>query len=192
MIKKFMFFPLWKVDELENELNKLECQGWRLVKIKFMLFYFVKSNSKDTAYIVTYNMHNDFKPNMYEYEHMLLSEYYADKISSGNISYSIFRITGKNRDFKDLIEYRNKYFQHILFQYIIGLFVLLLFFLALIIVPIVFHGITILCDIIFTLFCEIILLLLTIYCIYGYIKQRKKAKDYGTQKEHTRGRFFCV
>ncbi len=51
------YYPLWKINELEDFLSKSEINGWRLSCIKFSyFFYFDKCKSKDTEYIITYNL----------------------------------------------------------------------------------------------------------------------------------------
>ncbi len=45
--KKFIYFPLWKIDELEKTLEEMEKQGYRTVYVKNSYwFYFKKSSPK--------------------------------------------------------------------------------------------------------------------------------------------------
>lgn len=108
------------INELEDFLSNAELDGWRLSSIKFScLFYFQKCKVKDTEYVVTYNMAKDRTPCMYEYEQQLLSDYCDNRIATKATGYSVFRITGKKRDFNDLKNYRNEYLKHVLFQYML-------------------------------------------------------------------------
>ena len=119
-MKKFGLYPLWRVDEFESFLNKQELEGWRLNSIKYScIFDFTLCKSKCSDYIVTYNMAKDRTPCMYQYELELLSLYSANKVPSKATGYSVFRVTGKNRDFSSLKSYRKKYFKHVLFQYLL-------------------------------------------------------------------------
>ncbi len=45
-MKKFMFFPIWKFDELEYKLKEMEKQGYRLDYIKYSYFFFFKNQKK--------------------------------------------------------------------------------------------------------------------------------------------------
>ena len=54
MVKRF-FAPIWKCDEIEAELSRLEKEGWRLDKISgFRKFEFTKATPKDKAYFFTF------------------------------------------------------------------------------------------------------------------------------------------
>ncbi len=178
-MKKFIFFPLWKIDKLENKLNEMEKRGYRLDYIKYAYwFYFKESKPKDSDYIITYTMYNDNHPGMYECGHQLLSEYSANEIQTIQTKYNVYRITGENRDFKNLIAYRDKYFQCVYFKNMLGVLLLLLIVLIPIIIGIIFNGITISDGMILILIEEIVLLMLAIYYFYGYIKQKKKVKKW--------------
>jgi len=171
-MKKLKYYPLWRINELEDFLSKSELEGWRLSCIKFsFIFYFVKCKSKDSDYVITYNMAKDRTPCMYQYERELLSNYCANKIDSKATGYSVFRVTGKNRDFNDLKHYRNEYFKHVIFQYMLISLIFLITGLFLLIASIYqnlseYGLITIFSYFFFTLD-------LFIYRIYGYIKQVK-------------------
>lgn len=186
-MKKFMFFPLWKINKLENKLNEMEKQGYRLDYIKYAYwFYFKESKSKNSDYIITYTMPKDNHSGMYEYGYELLSEYSANEIKSTQTIYNVYRITGENRDFKDLIAYRDKYFQRVYFQYMI----ISLFFLLISIVPmilsLIFDGAIITDDVnsfaldefVFLMIMGVVSLLFAIYYFYGYIQQKKKVKKW--------------
>lgn len=171
-MRMFKYYPLWKINELEDFLSKSETEGWRLSGIKFScFFYFDKSKSKDTDYVITYNMAKDSTPCMYQYEQQLLSDYCANRIPTKATGYSVFRITGKKRDFNDLKNYRNEYLKHVLFQYMLISMIFLITGLILMIASIyqnlsLYVLITALIYLLFTL-------ALFVYRIYGYVKQMK-------------------
>lgn len=174
-MKKIMYYPLWRIDELEECLHELELFGLRLSDVKFScVFYFVKSNPKDSDYVITYNMPKDRTPCMYEYEQKLLSEHFANKIPTENTGYDVFRITGENRDFQDIKDYRKSYFKHVLFQQlliaVIFLFTGLFMLFAALFQKAALVIIALIC--IYTFLSLIVLL----YRMYGYIIQSHKCK----------------
>lgn len=171
-MKTFKYYPLWKFHELEDFLSASELEGRKLNCIKFScVFYFTECKSKDVDYVITYDMAKDNRPGMYKYEQELLSKYSAQRIPSKSTGYCVFRITGQNRDFKDLKNYRKKYFQHVMFQYMLISLIFLITGLLLLIASIYQNlsggGLMI----IFSYF--FFTLALFIYTTYGYFKQRK-------------------
>lgn len=180
-----MFFPLWKIEKLENKLNEMEEQGYRLDCIKYSYwFYFKKATPKSTDYILTYNMPRDNQPGMYIYERKLLSEHSASVIKSSK--YNVFRITGENRDFNDLIGYRSEYFQHVYFQFMLASLLPALILAVPLILSIHFNGAIVTNDMdafakgefVFSMIFEVVLLFFAVYYFYGYIQQKKKVKKW--------------
>ena len=78
-MKKFFFFPLWKIENLEGKLSKLEQNGWRLDRLSpFNCFHFVEATAKDTSYFFTYKL---IKENgMADIEHFLKSKHNANPV----------------------------------------------------------------------------------------------------------------
>ena len=120
MTKRF-FAPIWRCDEIESELERLENEGWRLEKISgFRKFQFVKASPKTTKYFFT----NSFvkESGMIQTELLLKREYKATEIHGGFIeglkTTSIYRIT-KEADLKQRKVYRNIYLRHLVWQYIL-------------------------------------------------------------------------
>lgn len=171
-MRSFKYYPLWKINELEDFLSKSELDGWRLSSIKFScLFYFQKCKVKDTEYVVTYNMAKDRTPCMYEYEQQLLSDYCANRIATKATGYSVFRVTGPKRDFNDLKNYRNEYLKHVLFQYMLISMIFLITGLILMIASI--HQKSSEYVLITTFIYLLFTLTAFIYRIFGYVKQVK-------------------
>lgn len=116
-MNKIIYYPLWEIEKLEKRLRQMELCGWRLNCVKYNVFFeFEKSKSRDAEYIVTYNITRDWHPDMYEYEHQLLSKYSANRISSKFTTRNFFRITGTNRNFDELVWFRKQYIKRALFQ----------------------------------------------------------------------------
>lgn len=132
-MKKLLFCSLCDVEKTERILHNYELNGWRLKNVKFsLLFEFVESKPKDVEYIITYDITNDNRKTMYEYEHKLLSEHSANEIPTEFCGIYVYRVTGSNRDFDELKAYRKKYFTHVIFQRMlisIVFFILALFLL---------------------------------------------------------------
>lgn len=171
-MRKFKYYPLWKINALEDFLSKSEFEGWRLSCIKYScIFHFVKCKSKNSDYVVTYNMAKDNTAGMYQYEQELMKDYCADKIAAKATGYSVFRITGQNRDFKDLKQYRNKYFKHVTFQYMLISLIFLITGLMLMIASI-HHSLPVYGQVAAGSYLFLTLALF-IYRIYGYVKQSK-------------------
>lgn len=38
-MRKLMWFPIWKIDELENKLSEYEEEGYKVSEIKYSYFY---------------------------------------------------------------------------------------------------------------------------------------------------------
>ena len=171
-MKRFKYYPLWKVHELENFLSSSELKGWRLTCIKFScIFYFVECKPKDSSYVITYDMAKDNTPCMYQYEQKLLSDYCANKIDTKATGYSVFRITGENRNFEDLKDYRKKYLKHVMFQYMVISLIFLITGLLMLAASIYqnLSGYGSMATFIYFLFT----LALFVYRVNGYIKQIK-------------------
>lgn len=169
-MKKFLFYPLWKVDELERRLHCFELEGWRVSHITCSYFFdFVEAKPKDAEYVLLYDMPRDRTAGMYEYEHKLLSEHAANAIGSSFTGYDLFRITSENRRFDSLKKYRRKYFRYVLRQRVcisFGFFALSLCLLLVAILQqepgIYFIPVCI---------CVFFAFVLFTYTVYGYLKQ---------------------
>lgn len=177
-MRKFMFFPIWKMETVEQWLQNMEKEGKRLTDVHFNYwFYFTESKRKNCKYIITYNMAKGPEADMYEYEHSLLSDYNANEIKvQSTTGCNCYRITCETDDmdpfWDSLYLYRNQYLKHVTLQYS-----KMAFFMA---VPASFVAINILfipCNPIIKLIAGLVgLLFLTYFAYYvvGYIKFRKK------------------
>ena len=96
-MKKRFFQPIWKFEEIEEQLTALEESGWRLNKIKGLrCFEFVKSKPKTVQYFLTYSITRE-KLNMNIIENSLVQNFGANQIKGtlleGLSGTSVFRIT---------------------------------------------------------------------------------------------------
>lgn len=125
-MKKFFFYPLWKIEKLEEELSHLEQSGWRLDKISpINCFHFIQSAAKDASYFFLYKL---IKENgMADIEHYLKSRLSANPVRgtpAASILHSVYvyRIVSCE-DLEKPRFYRNIYLQHLVCQKILfGLF----------------------------------------------------------------------
>ena len=123
MVKRF-FAPIWKCDEIEAELSRLEKEGWRLDKISgFRKFEFTKATPKDKAYFFTFYTKDR---NMFDYEYFLKREYKANEIKGRFIDVSVSSLyrMPQNVDLIHCTLARNFFLRYVVLQYVwVGLFI---------------------------------------------------------------------
>lgn len=121
-MKRFFFFPLWKIEKIEKELSELELNGWRLDRLSaFNCFHFVESSPKHTSYFFTYKL---IKENgMADIERFLKSKHGANPVQgspTASILYTVYvyRMVS-SEDLEKPRFYRNIYLQHLVSQKIL-------------------------------------------------------------------------
>lgn len=174
-MKKFVFFPLWKIENVEKYIETMEQKGYRLEKIKHSYyFYFKESIPKQMAYFISYK---SFRGKSMGYcDYALLSEHNANSIESKMCYYTMYRTKEHKENLSLLYEVRLDYIKMKLFEnFLTSLFLTILFLVIGLLAIITQSSYKEIC-----FFSPIIGICfgLTIYYFYGYLKQKRKCKNY--------------
>ena len=182
-MKVFKYFPLWKIDDIERFLESMEQKGYRLEKIKYSYFFhFKKSSPKQMNYFISCKSFRG--QSMGHCDYALLSKHRAHPIESAMCFYTMYRTKECKENLSLLYEVRMDYIRANLFErFLTALFLTILF------------SISPVASIIFQSNCQGIWLFgamigicvcFAIYYFYGYLKQRKKCKNYELDKLNRR------
>lgn len=179
-MKKFIFFPLWKIEELENTLEGMEKQGYRTVYVKNSYwFYFKEVKPKEVSYFLSYTSPKG--QNMLSCDYAVLSNHNGHPVKQKSCYYKLFRTTKPKSELDFLYGVRQDFIKHIFLQK----FLLFLFMLILVSVGCFSEIVSteeftnfIMTKIVFLLLCVAVCLFFSVYYIYGYIKQCKKIKQW--------------
>ena len=80
-MRKFLFFHLWKLEKLEEYLEIMEKNGYRLDSVKHSYWFcFKESNSKEMHYFLSYK--SFVKPSMGMVDYALLSRHNANIVKT--------------------------------------------------------------------------------------------------------------
>ena len=174
-MKKFIFFPLWKIDDVEKYLECMEQKGYRLEKIKHShYFYFKESIPKQMCYFLSYKSFRG--KSMGHCDYALLSKHSANPIESKMCFYTMYRTKERKENLSLLYEVRLDYIKmKLLEKALTALFSTILFLtiiLAAIITQSSYKEIYLFSPIIG------ICVYLTIYYFYGYFRQKNKCENY--------------
>lgn len=170
-MKKFIFFPLWKIDELENKLKEMEKQGYRLDYIKYSYwFYFKEAIPKEMNYFLSYKSIRG--QSMEHCDYAIESEHNGHIINHTYSYYRLYRSTDKNINLKLLYGVRQDYILHKILENIFSTSILfLIFFICIFLTETLQEKIIMAIAI-------IICLMIMMYYLYGYIKQKQKVKKW--------------
>lgn len=178
-MRKFIFFPLWKIEDIEKYLESMEQNGYRLEKIKFSYWFcFTKSTSKQMCYFLSYKSFRG--SGMGHYDYALLSKHGANPVESKWCFYTMYRTKDYKENMSLLYESRLDYIKtKLLENALTSLFLIVLFSVIFLFAVVNQSGHSAI-----LVFCPImgICVFLTIYYFYGYFKQKIKSKYY---KENT-------
>lgn len=174
-MKKFVFFPLWRIEDVEKCLESMEQKGYRLEKIKHSYcFYFKESIPKQMCYFLSYKSFRG--SSMGHCDYALLSKHSANPIKSKLCFYTMYRTKEPKENLSFLYEVRLDYIKtKLLEKALTSLFLTILFVTVVLAAIITKSSYKEIC-----LFSPIIgiCVYLTIYYFYGYFKQKNKCKNY--------------
>jgi len=183
-MKRFIFFPLWKIEKLEKTLEEMERQGYRTTYVKYSYwFYFKESMSKETSYFLSYTSPRG--QSMSSCDYAILSEHKGHPVNHKSCYYELFRTTESKGELDLLYGIRADFIKHILSQKIFISLFMLLIISALGFARIMANkGVVTgnLAEIIYLSLFFAVCLFFSVYYIYGYIKQCKKIKKW--ENEH--------
>ena len=182
-MKVFKYFPLWKIDDIERFLESMEQKGYRLEKIKHSyFFYFKKSSPKQMNYFISCKSFRG--QSMGHCDYALLSKHRAHPIESAMCFYTMYRTKECKENLSLLYEVRLEYIKASLFENFLTALFLAIFFSIPLFASLIFQSnnqrIWFFGVIIGICVC------FAIYYFYGYLKQRKKCKNYELDKLNRR------
>ncbi len=178
-MKKYMFFPLWKIEKLEDWLEEMEKKGYFLDNIKYSYFFsFRESVPREGHYFLTYKSFRG--AGMGSWEYALESTHKANPVKTKMCFYSMYRTKESKEKLSLLFETRLDYFKRLLLgKAFTALFVTVMFasaFCAAFITSPLNKGIYLVGLIV------ILSAVLTTIYFFGYCKQRKKCEIYEKSK----------
>jgi len=169
IIKKYIFFPLWKIEVLEKKLSEMEQKGYRLENIKFSYcFFFKKSTPKEMNYFLSYK---SFRGQSMSYaDYALESRHYANLIKSKMCFFNLYRTKEQKEKLSLLYEARLDYIKRILLEKALTSFFITIIFTNLFFLSLMKAWLAIAL--------AVISACLTTYYMIGYNKQKIKCKNY--------------
>lgn len=174
-MKKYIHFPLWKIEKLEQSLEKMEKSGYRLTNVSYShWFTFKESPPKEMYYFLSYKAFRG--QSMGNCDYALESKHKANLIDSQMCYYSLYRTKEQKDELSLLFEVRMDYIKRILFEKAVtSLFLAIIFALLLYATMSASANYKSLL-IMIILLCACVFL--TTYYFYGFSKQRSKCKKY--------------
>ncbi len=89
MVKKFIFTPLYKIEDTEQRLSDYEAKGLRIKKSRWKhVYYFDETQAKSMQYFLCWSLGREDTMSVWEMN--LASQHHAQKIHE-SLGYSIFR-----------------------------------------------------------------------------------------------------
>ena len=178
-MKKFIFFPLWKIEKIEKYLKDMELHGYRLDCIKYSyIFYFKESTPKEMCYFLSYK--SFIGTSMGSWDYAMVTNHRANQIRSKMCFFKMYRTKKKSEKILLLYETRLDYIKAILLEKALmelSLFIIfsILFTISTITQPENSDSWIIG---IFVMIC----LCFTAYHFLGFFKQKNKCKVYEKSK----------
>lgn len=174
-MRKYIFFPLWKIESLERYLENMEQNGYRLEKIKYSYcFYFKVSIPKEMRYYISYKSFRG--QSMGSCDYALKSKYNANLIKSKMCFYTMYRTKEQKENLSLLYEFRMDYIKiKLLEKALTGMFIAIMFAITCIAAIVTQSAIK---DVVILAVFAGICVCLTTYYFFGYFKQKSKCKTY--------------
>lgn len=182
MMKRFRFFPLWEIENLEDWLKKMEQSGYILDNIKYSYFFsFRKTSPKNAHYFIT---NKSFRgESMGTWDYALQSNHKANPIKTKMCFYSMYRTKEPIDELTLLLETRLDFIKRILLQNALTALSVILIFAS------IFCVATITASPNKDIWCIGLFMgisaCFTIYYTWGYLKLKGKCKRY-TESQNTK------
>ena len=172
-MRKFIFFPLWKIEKTESILEEMEKSGYRLTRVVFSYwFYFQKAIPKDNKYFFAYKA---FRGKIIPFDYFLLSNHNANIVKNVYSYYSVYRTKATKEELKLLYDVRLEYIKEVLLEnFLVWLFLFVLL-LCILLKQILSNQINVLFFL--CAFLVVVSLFGVIYYFYGYLFQVRKIKQ---------------
>ena len=169
MVKKFIFTPLYKIEDTEQRLSDYEAEGLRIKKSKWKHFYyFDEAQAKSMRYFLCWSLGREDTMSVWEMN--LASQHKAQKIHE-SLGYSIFRTSQSEEELFFLKATRADYIKSALMKILL---IKLFFFIVLLVCTVLAQQ-----DDRMILLCGLILLGISIlYTSFCLIKQMRLCKKY--------------
>lgn len=182
-MRKFIFFPLWRIEELEQELEKMEMNGYRLTDVKYSYWFtFKESRSKEMCYFLSYKSFRGSSLGSVEYS--LESKHKALLIDAEFCYFSLYRANETKENMSFLYDMRMDYIKSILLEKALtALFISFIFILILFAEIRTLNRIQYIPILVFFIGISVFLM---VYYFYGYSKQKSKCKKYKRGKNRNK------
>lgn len=168
-----MFFPLWKIESLEEHLEKMEANGYQLDHVEHSYcFHFKETTPKEACYFLTYKSFRG--ASMAHWDYSLLSEHKANEVKTKMCFYSMYRTKEPKENLSFLSKARMDYIKRKLLQNALGSLFITTMFAVPFYMSIITGGKNGWLGGTFT----VIGSLFTAYYSFGYFKQRNKCKKH--------------
>lgn len=172
-MKKYIFFTLWNIEKLERMLHEYEQNGLRLESVSFNYqFRFEKFAEKEMQYFLSYKSFRG--ASMGNCDNALLSKHKANPVKSKMCYYSLYRTKETKENLKLLCDVRADYIKRILFEKLLTSAILAVLFAVFVFVSLYFGSNS--GGLWFLILTVGICLLVFVYYLFGYLKQRSKCK----------------
>lgn len=169
-VRRFIFYPIWKLNLIDSYLSEMESNGFRLTNVKYRYFFtFTNSAKKDVKYFTTVYFPHENISSMFLCEDMLVSnKFNANKVASSDCK-EFYRITGEYRDIEKLNKMRKNIIHSLCVKRLVLWMFLFILFAIINALAIIYNHIPLAPECIFLL----AILAFIVYYICGFVKTKK-------------------